>query len=72
VTRHTLRSGRFPMGCLRACHVSIRGEEYLVLFKYDTCMILRLWIQLLVDPIPPTYKLVFCTLLPDFLKCKLL
>jgi hypothetical protein len=35
-------------------------------------MILRLWNQQLVDPIPPTYNLVFCTLLHDFLKGKLL
>jgi hypothetical protein len=68
VTRHTLRFGRFPKGGLCASHVPIRGEEYLVLFKHDVCMILRSWNQLLVDPILPTYNLVICTLLPDFLK----
>jgi hypothetical protein len=72
VTRYTLRSGHFPKGGLCACHVSIRGEEYLVLFKYDACMILRLWNQLVVNPIPSTYNLIFGTLLSDFLKDKLL
>jgi hypothetical protein len=72
VTRYTLRSGRLPKGGLRACLVSIRGEEYLILFKYDACMILRLWNQLLVDHIPSIYNLIFGTLLPDFLKGKLL
>jgi hypothetical protein len=39
-TGHTLRSSRFSNGGLRACHVSIRGEEYLVWFKHDSCKIL--------------------------------
>jgi hypothetical protein len=73
VTGHTLRSSRFPKGGLRACHhVFIRGEEYLVFFKHDACMILRSWNQLLIDLILPTYILVICTLLHDFFKGKLL
>jgi hypothetical protein len=38
VPKYTLRSNRLPLGSLGACHVSIRGEDYLVLFKYDACM----------------------------------
>jgi hypothetical protein len=41
--------------------------EHLVLFKHDACMILRSWNQLLIDPLLPTYNLVICTLLPDYL-----
>jgi hypothetical protein len=38
VPRYAPRSGRLPLSSLGACHVSIRGEDYLVLFKYDACM----------------------------------
>jgi hypothetical protein len=38
VPRHASRSGRLPLGGLGMCHTSIRGEDYLVLFKYDACM----------------------------------
>jgi hypothetical protein len=52
-------------------HLYKRGE-HLVLFKHDACIILRPWDQLLIDPQLPTYNLVICTLLLDFLKGKLL
>jgi hypothetical protein len=48
VLRYTLRPGRLPLGSLCACHVSIRGEDYLVLFKYDACMTYDYGINLLL------------------------
>jgi hypothetical protein len=38
VLRYALRSGHLPLGSLCACHVSISGEDYFVLIKYDACM----------------------------------
>jgi hypothetical protein len=38
VSGYTSRSSCLPLGSLGTCHTSIRGEDYLVLFKYDACM----------------------------------
>jgi hypothetical protein len=38
VPGYTSRSDCLPLGSLGMCHTSIRGEDYLVLFKYDACM----------------------------------
>jgi hypothetical protein len=38
VQGYTSRSGCLPLDSLGTCHTSIRGEDYLVLFKYDACM----------------------------------
>jgi hypothetical protein len=48
VLRYALKFGRLLLGNLCACHVSIRGEDYLVLFKYDACMTYDYGINLLL------------------------
>jgi hypothetical protein len=62
VSRFTLRSDRLPLGSLCACHVSIRGEDYLVLFKYDACMTYDYGIDHLLIPylLYITYYLALC------------
>jgi hypothetical protein len=50
VPRHASRSGRLPLGSLGTCYTSIRGEDYLVLFKYDACMTYDYGINLSLIP----------------------
>jgi hypothetical protein len=50
VPRYALRSGRLLLGSLDACHVPIRGEDYLVLFENDACMNYNYGINLLLIP----------------------
>jgi hypothetical protein len=50
VPRHNSRYGCLPLGRLGTCHTSIRGEDYLVLFKYDACITYDYGINLSLIP----------------------
>jgi hypothetical protein len=50
VPKHASRSGRLPLSRHGTCHTSIKGENYLVFFKYDACMTYDYGINLSLIP----------------------